>query len=384
MIYFDNSATTRPYPEVLDAFVKTSENYFANPSSLHSLGARTEKLLTQARRQIASLLGADENEIFFTSGGTEGNNLAIKGTALEYRSRGRHIITTAVEHASVFETCRQLEEWGFRVTYLPVDRSGRIKLDDLKQAITDETILVSVMHVNNEVGTVQPVEEIGQLLKTYPKILFHTDDVQGCGKVPLSLHDAGIDLCTVSAHKCHGLKGTGILYKRANLRLSPLLTGGHQERGLRSGTENTGGIVAAGKALRLVHEKFEAGAAERTARIRDALIEKLQEMPAATVHTNPAVSAPHILNFSVRGIRGEVLVHALEEEGTYISTTSACSSKTRELSRTLLAMGVSEDEAEWAVRVSLSYENTMEEAERFIRILRQTITNLQQVLGRNQ
>lgn len=240
------------------------------------------------------------------------------------------------------------------------------------------------MHVNNEVGTVQPVEEIGQLLKTYPKILFHTDDVQGCGKVPLSLHDAGIDLCTVSAHKCHGLKGTGILYKRANLRLSPLLTGGHQERGLRSGTENTGGIVAAGKALRLVHEKFEAGAAERTARIRDALIEKLQEMPAVTVHTNPAVSAPHILNFSVRGIRGEVLVHALEEEGTYISTTSACSSKTRELSRTLLAMGVSEDEAEWAVRVSLSYENTMEEAERFIRILRQTITNLQQVLGRNQ
>lgn len=384
MIYFDNSATTRPYPEVLDAFVKTSENYFANPSSLHSLGARTGKLLTQARRQIASLLGADENEIFFTSGGTEGNNLAIKGTALEYRSRGRHIITTAVEHASVFETCRQLEEWGFRVTYLPVDRSGRIKLDDLKQAITDETILVSVMHVNNEVGTVQPVEEIGQLLKTYPKILFHTDDVQGCGKVPLSLHDAGIDLCTVSAHKCHGLKGTGILYKRANLRLSPLLTGGHQERGLRSGTENTGGIVAAGKALRLVHEKFEAGAAERTARIRDALIEKLQEMPAVTVHTNPAVSAPHILNFSVRGIRGEVLVHALEEKGTYISTTSACSSKTRELSRTLLAMGVSEDEAEWAVRVSLSYENTMEEAERFIRILRQTITNLQQVLGRNQ
>lgn len=151
MIYFDNSATTRPYPEVLDAFVKTSENYFANPSSLHSLGARTEKLLTQARRQIAGILGADENEIFFTSGGTEGNNLAIKGTALEYRSRGRHIITTAVEHASVFETCRQLEEWGFRVTYLPVDKSGRIKLDDLKQAITDETILVSVMHVNNEV-----------------------------------------------------------------------------------------------------------------------------------------------------------------------------------------------------------------------------------------
>ncbi|GER66405.1 aminotransferase V [Weizmannia acidilactici] len=384
MIYFDNSATTKPYPEVLDTFVKTSVNYYANPSSLHSLGAQAEKLVTQARQQIANILGVNQNEIVFTSGGTEGNNLAIKGTALEYRARGRHIITTAVEHASVFETCRQLEKLGFRITYLPVDSRGRIRIDDLKAAITDETILVSVMHVNNEVGAVQPVEEIGRLLKNYPKILFHVDHVQGCGKVPLSLHEAGIDLCTISAHKFHGLKGTGVLYKRANIRISPLLTGGHQESQLRSGTENTGGIVAAAKALRLIHEKFENGAAEKTSQIRDYLIEKLAAIPGVTVHTDPEVSAPHIINFSAGGIRGEVLVHALEQQGIFISTTSACSSKTRELSRTLLAMGVSKAEAEGAARISLSYENTMEEAENFIRILQQTIQNLQQVLGRNQ
>ncbi|WP_018662469.1 cysteine desulfurase family protein [Heyndrickxia acidiproducens] len=382
MIYFDNSATTKPYPEVLDAFVKASENFFANPSSLHRLGARAEKLISQARLQIAGILGVKPGEIFFTSGGTEGNNTAIKGTALQYRSRGRHIITTSIEHASVYESCRQLEESGFNVTYLPVDHTGRININDLKAAITAETILVSVMHVNNEAGAIQPVEEIGELLKAYPKILFHVDDVQGCGKVPLDLHQAGVDLCTISAHKFHGLKGTGILFKRENVKISPLLTGGHQEGLMRSGTENTGGIVAAAKALRLIHQKYtqEAGA---LAVVRNQLFEKLSALADVSVHTDPGLSAPHILNFSVRGIRGEVLVHALEQEDIYISTTSACSSKTKELSRTLLAMGVTEAEAEGAVRISLSYENTLEEAEQFIRILERTIQKLQQVLGRN-
>jgi cysteine desulfurase len=379
MIYFDNSATTKPYDEVLDAFMKISRNFFANPSSLHQLGGHADSLIGQARKQIAQLLKVNTNEVFFTSGGTEGNNLAIKGTALQYRNRGKHIITTRTEHPSIYEACRQLEAMGYSLTYLPVNKDGQISLEDLEAAITNETILVTLMHVNNEVGTIQPVQEIGQMLKKYPKVLFHVDHVQGMGKVPLNLHKINADFCTISAHKFHGLKGNGILYIREGVRISPLLSGGNQEGRMRSGTENTGGIVTMAKALRLVEDRRVSKTGSLAA-IRDELINRLRQLPEIQVHTNPAVSAPHIVNFSVIGLKGEVIVHALEEEDIYVSTTSACSSKQKSLSRTLLGMEVPKHIAEGAVRISLSYENTMEEAEQFIRVLKNILEKYRDVM----
>ncbi|MBB2480289.1 cysteine desulfurase [Bacillus sp. APMAM] len=379
MIYFDNSATTKPYDEVINAFVKISTQFFANPSSLHDLGGQVEELLKQARLQIASLLQVKANEIFFTSGGTEGNNLAIKGTALQYASRGKHIIISGIEHASVYETCEQLKSLGYKITYLSVDSNGQVNVEDLESAITEETILVSIMHVNNEIGAIQPIEEIGSILKNYPKVLFHVDHVQGFGKVPLDLYKANIDLCTISAHKFHGLKGNGLLFKRDGIRISPLLTGGSQEGKLRSGTENTGGIVTMAKAMRMIEDKRKEKGAELL-QIRDYLVEQLGQIPQVQLNTKPSVSAPHIINFSVVGLRGEVIVHALEKEKVYVSTTSACSSKQRKLSRTLLSTGVPESLAEGAVRISLSYDNTMDEAKVFIQTLQQILEKLNMVM----
>ncbi len=219
MIYLDNSATTKPLPEVMDSFVKVSKDFFGNPSSLHGIGGQSEKLLSQARSQVARLLSVKQNEIFFTSGGTEGNNLAIKGISFAYKDRGKHLITTAVEHASVRESFKQLEGMGFEVTEIPVDSIGRVHVEDIEKAIRPDTTLISVMHVNNEVGTIQPIQEIGRLLKKYPKILFHVDHVQGIGKVPLDLYKCEVDLCTISAHKFHGLKGNGLLFVREGVSI---------------------------------------------------------------------------------------------------------------------------------------------------------------------
>lgn len=366
MIYFDNSATTKPYKEALAAFLKVNEQFFGNPSSLHQLGLEAEQLLTGARRQVASLIGVKPEELLFTSGGTESNNLAIKGTILAYKDRGRHIITQQTEHPSVLQACRQLEEYGFRVTYLPVDHEGRVSLQALQQALTDETILVSIMHVNNETGTVQPIEEIGIFLTRYPKVLFHVDDVQGIGKVPLDLRN--IDLCSFSAHKFHGVKGTGALYKRQGVQLSPLLSGGEQEYKVRSGTENTGGIVAMAKALRMTEEKREQASSSMKS-IQTFLRTELEKMNGVTIHTPATGCAPHILNLSIEGIKGEVLVHALEEKGCFVSTTSACSSKQKKTSIVLSAMGISQAEADSSIRLSFAYDNSLEEAKTLIKQL---------------
>ncbi|KRG14600.1 cysteine desulfurase family protein [Lederbergia galactosidilytica] len=380
MIYFDNSATTKPYEEVLDSFLKVNQNFYGNPSSLHNYGGKAEQLITGARQQIADGIGVKPTEIIFTSGGTEGNNLAIKGVALEYQGRGNHIITSEIEHSSVGNTLKQLEEkFNFEVTRLPVRSNGLVDPDDIEQAITDKTILVSLIHVNNEVGTVQPVREIGERLKKYPKVLFHVDHVQGAGKLTLPLRDSGIDLCTFSAHKFHGLKGTGFLYKRNGVRIVPLLTGGNQEHTWRSGTENTGGIVAMAKAFRLV-EQNRLHKANSLLEVKDYLYNKLKTNREIIIHT-PEGAAPHIINFSVSGLKGEVLVHALEEAGFMISTTSACSSKDKTPSPTLKSMGVSNNIAIGAVRLSLSYENTIQEATQFIKILEQIIIRLKKVVG---
>lgn len=376
MIYFDNSATTKPYKEALSTYVKVNEQFFGNPSSLHHLGLQAERLLFESRKQMASLLGTEAENIIFTSGGTEANNLAIKGTALANMHRGRHIITQQTEHPSVINACRQLEEHGFRVSYLPVDSHGQVSAEDVAAALTNETILVSIMHVNNETGAIQPIQEIAKLLKNEPQVLFHVDDVQGRGKVPLNLEN--IDLCTLSAHKFHGLKGNGVLYKKKGVKLSALLSGGNQESGFRSGTENAGGVAAMAKALRLIEEhRREHG--ERLRAVQQFLRKELEGRQDVIIHTPREGCAPHILNFSVERLKGEVLVHALEERGCYLSTTSACSSRQKKTSTVLTAMGVPKEIADSSVRLSLSYENTRQEAEAFIQILKDTIPTLAKV-----
>ena len=379
MIYFDNSATTKPYKEVLDSFLTVSSEFFGNPSSLHGLGGQAEKLLSQARDQIAKLLTVKPTEIYFTSGGTESNNLAIKGTALFAKNKGRHIITTSVEHASVRAAMEQLEEEGFDITYLPVDEAGRVAVDAVAKAIRRDTILVSIMHVNNEIGTIQPIEEIGALLKKYPTILFHVDAVQGIGKVPLSFVDNQVDLCSISAHKFHGLKGTGVLFIRDGARLAPLFSGGNQERKIRSGTENVAGAVAMAKALRMTFVNSKAGI-KTMKEVQNLLRTGLNGIECIQIHTPIDHSAPHILNISLTGLKAEVLIHALEEKGIYVSTTSACSSKKKTPSKTLLAMGVSESLADSAIRISLSFENTIEEAKIVIAALEAAAKRLRKVM----
>jgi cysteine desulfurase len=375
MIYFDNSATTKPYKEVIDSYVKVSTDFFANPSSLHKLGAQAEGLINQARNQLAQLLKIKPREVFFTSGGTESNNLAIKGSAIMYKKRGNHLITTAIEHPSIRESMEQLRALGFEITYLPVNSEGRVCPLDVKNALRDETILVSIIHVNNEVGTIQPIKEIGELLKNYPKILFHVDHVQGITKVPLDIHEYGIDLCSISAHKFHGLKGNGVLYIREGLRISPLLTGGNQEGQLRSGTENVAGIVSMAKALRLSLLKQETDI-KKIMSTKELILKELRKEKEIIIHTPSENSAPHIINFSIKGFKAEVVVHALEEEDIYVSTTSACSSKIKTVSHTLLGMGVDEEIAKSAIRLSLAFENTEEEAKKVIQAIHQTIQKL--------
>jgi cysteine desulfurase len=379
MIYFDNSATTKPYDEVLESFLTVSRNFYGNPSSLHGFGGKADKLLTQAREQIAQLLAVKQSEIYFTSGGTESNNMAIKGTALLYKNRGRHLITTSVEHASVRSAMEQLEDEGFKITYLPVDIDGRVDVADVEKAIRKDTILVSIMQVNNEVGAIQPIDEIGEMLKSYPNILFHVDAVQGIAKVPLQLSGSRVDLCSYSAHKFHGLKGTGFLYIRDGVRLAPLFSGGNQERKMRSGTENVAGAVAMAKALRMTIAKSGAGIAKME-QVKSILSKGLNEIEGVEVHTPIKHSAPHILNFSIQDVKSEVLIHALEEKDIFVSTTSACSSKKKSPSQTLLAMGVPEKSANSAIRVSLSFENTEQEAKTVLSAIKTSAIQLRKVM----
>ncbi|WP_110927230.1 cysteine desulfurase family protein [Bacillus massiliglaciei] len=378
MIYLDNSATTKPYPEVLDSYIKVSGDFFGNPSSIHSFGGQAERLLLTARKQVAELLHVKPGEIFFTSGGTEGNNLAVKGTAHARKKKGMHIITTAVEHPSVEEACESLKEEGFEITYVPVNQEGTVSVADIAAALREDTILVSVMHVNNEAGSIQPVQEIGKLLKNWPNALFHVDHVQGICKVPLSLSEANIDLCTVSGHKFHGLKGTGFLYVREGVRIQPLFSGGNQESRLRSGTENVAGAVALAKALRMTMDAYSQYYGRMKA-VHDILFEGIKKMDGIQMNSTP-FGAPHIINFSLPGIKTEVFIHALEKEDIYLSTTSACSSKKRAPSKTIWAMFSDQERAESVVRISLSYQNGQEEAELALNAIRRTVSRLEKVM----
>lgn len=369
MIYFDNSATTKVYPEVLTTYTKVSEAVWGNPSSLHKMGENAYNLLEQSRAQIAELLGCQKEEIFFTSGGTEGDNWAIKGTALEKGIYGKHLITTQVEHPAVLNSMKQLEKLGFEVTYLPVDENGRVSVLDLKQALRKDTILVSVMAVNNEVGTIQPLKEIARVLADHPKVHFHVDAVQAVGKGLTDLiMDERVDLVTFSGHKFHAPRGVGFLYKKAGRKLAPLLSGGGQEKNLRSSTENLPAIAAMAKALRLLLENETKNVAHEQA-IRQKIFEHLQAFDKVTLFSQlDDKFAPHILCFAIAGVRGETIVHAFEDQGVFISTTSACSSKKGQVSSTLHAMQVDDKIATSAVRVSLDENNTMAQADKFNQI----------------
>ncbi|WP_371068770.1 cysteine desulfurase family protein [Sediminibacillus sp. JSM 1682029] len=379
MIYLDNSATTKPYQEVIDSFTQVSEKYYGNPSSIHRTGAAAERLLWRARQQAAELLDVKEEEIVFTSGGTEGNNTAIKGIALAHQKRGRHIITSCIEHPSVLEACRGLEGLGFSVTYLPVNHQGLVDPAAVEAAITEETILISIMHVNNELGTIQPVEEIGKIAKQYPKLHFHVDHVQGFGKVPLPLTNSGIDLCTISGHKIHGLKGTGLLYAKKGTHLFPLMHGGGQEQSIRSGTENLAGTVSLVKALRLILEEQQKGK-QHLLDMKERLWSCLDKTKQVSINS-PAGHAPHIINISVPGFKPEVLIHALSEKGYYISTKSACSSKNEDVSAVLAACGMPESKSSSALRISLSYHNQQREIEGFCKALGETLHQFSEVMG---
>lgn len=367
MIYFDNSATTKMAPEALETYSQVVTKIWGNPSSLHKLGDRAHGLLEASRKQVADLLGVNTDEIYFTSGGTESNNTAIKGTAWAKREFGKHIITSSVEHASVANTFTELENLGFRVTRLPVDKEGRVNPEDLKAALDKDTTLVSIMGVNNEIGTIQPIKEISEILADYPNIHFHVDNVQALGKgIWDQVFTSRVDMISFSSHKFHGPRGIGILYKKRGRMLMPLCEGGGQEKGLRSGTENLAAIAAMAKAARLLLTD-EKEKADREYAIKEKISKYLAGKPGIHIFSPlKADFAPHILCFALEGIRGETLVHTLEDQDIYISTTSACASKKADEASTLVAMKTPDAIATSAVRLSFDESNTLEEADEFI------------------
>lgn len=381
MIYFDNSATTPVWPEVLATFDQVTKQIWGNPSSLHKLGEPAWNLLEQSRRQIAQLLGVLPSEIIFTSGGSEGDNWVIKGTALAKRQFGKHIITSSVEHAAVRNAMAQLEELGFEVTYLPVDQTGRVKPADVQAALRSDTILVSIMAVNNEIGTIQPIKEIGEILQAYPRVHFMVDAVQALGK---GLDDVvfsdRVDFATFSAHKFHALRGTGFVYAKQGRQLAPLINGGGQERGQRSGTENVAGFAAMARAIRLVKEK-EAKSVKQEQAVRTAIFKHLQQFDHVHLFSDLTPQfASHVLCFAIEGVRGETVVHAFEDHDIYISTTSACSSKKQAEASTLAAMKVPTRLAESAVRISLGDQNTLADAAAFNQAFDQVYAGFQKII----
>ncbi|MCV3314482.1 cysteine desulfurase [Pediococcus ethanolidurans] len=369
MIYFDNSATTKVAPEVLQTYQTVSEKIWGNPSSLHNMGETAFNLLEQSRKQIADLLNVKPHEIFFTSGGTEGDNWVAKGTAIEKRAFGKHLITTAVEHPAITNSMEQLRQLGYDITYLPVDKEGRISVKDLEAAIRPDTILVSIMAVNNEIGTLQPIKEAAEVLKKYPKIHFHIDAVQGIGKgIQSAIFNDRVDFVTFSGHKFHAPRGIGFIYAREGRRIAPLMTGGGQEKNQRSGTENLPAIAGMAKALRLLLQNEPANVKQQQT-VKETIFDHVSKFKNVTMFTQRNDGfAPHILCFAIKGVRGETVVHAFERYNIFISTTSACSSKKQVESSTLAAMKTPDDIATSAIRVSLDADNTVAEAQEFNKV----------------
>ena len=368
--YFDNSATTKVLDCVKDAVVDAMCVNYGNAAAKHRKGVEAENLIREAKKAIADTLKVQEKEILFTSGGTESNNTALIGTALANRRAGKHLITTGVEHPSIYNTMSFLEEMGFEVTYLPVDHLGHISLEDLEKAIREDTILVSVMYVNNEVGAVEPIEVISQCIKKKnPKTLFHVDAIQAYGKYKIRPKKQGIDLLSVSGHKIHAPKGVGFLYIRDGVKIRPILFGGGQQKGMRSGTENVPGCVGLGVAAREAYKDFDARI-EKLYTLREHLIAGLKPLGGVTINgSEDRTNAPQIVSASFEGVRSEVLLHALEDKGVYVSSGSACSSNHPGISGTLKGIGVKKELLDSTIRFSLGDLNTEEEVDYAIGVL---------------
>lgn len=370
-IYFDNAATTRVFPEVREIMSEVLDIEYGNPSSMHMKGFQAEKYVNQAREIIAKSLKVDSKEIYFTSGGTEANNLALIGTAMAHKRTKKHIITSCIEHASVYNPLSYLEDEGFDVTYLPVDHRGIVNLDKLKEALRPDTFLVSNMCVNNEIGAIEPIEEIGKIVKNYdPSILFHIDCIQAYGKMKCFPKKWKADMLSVSGHKIHGPKGIGFIYIKEGTRIKPMIWGGNQQKGMRSGTENVPGIAGLGKAAELIYKNHK----EKTEHIRgvkEHFVERVMaEIPDVKDNSG---EAPHIASITFLGVRSEVLLHALEEKGIYVSAGSACSSNKPEVSGTLRGIGLDKAHYESTLRFSFSIYNTIEEADVCVECLKELL-----------
>lgn len=378
--YFDNAATTRVAPEVQDIVKKVMDLDYGNPSSRHRKGAEAEKYIKEAQDIIAGTLKAEPKEIIFTSGGTESNNMALIGAAFANRRRGNHIISTRIEHASVYNPLLFLEEQGFRITFLNVDRQGHVDPEELKQAICPETILVSVMMVNNEIGAIEPIEEIGKIIKkANPDIVFHVDAIQAYGKLKIFVKRCKIDLLSVSGHKIHGPKGTGFLYVRDKVKLRPIIYGGGQQRDFRSGTENVPGIAGLGMAAKLIYTNH-AEKIEKIRQVKDTFLTGVRKLDGVVDNSG---EAPHIASVSFRGIeRSEVLLHALEAKGVYCSSGSACSSNHPAISGTLKAIGVEDELLNATLRFSFSVYSSVEEAEYAVQVLAEELPKRREFVKR--
>lgn len=370
-IYFDNGATTRTFPEVREIVSEVMDIEYGNPSSMHRKGYQAEQYVKEAREILARSLKVEPKEIYFTSGGTEANNMALIGAAMANKRSGKHIISTCIEHASVYNPLGFLEEEGFEVTYLPVDQRGIVDPEQLQAALRPDTILVSIMCVNNEIGAVEPVAEIGQRIKKYnPEIIFHTDCIQAYGKMKCFPKKWKVDLLSVSGHKIHGPKGVGFLYVKEGTKIKPIIWGGNQQSGMRSGTENVPGIAGLGCAARIVYTDHKEKT-EHIRQVKDHFIERV--MNELTEVKNNSGEAPHIASISFPGVRSEVLLHALEEKGIYVSAGSACSSNKPQISGTLKGIGLDKTHYESTLRFSFCIDNTLEEADACVEALKELL-----------
>ncbi len=379
----DNSATTRCFDEAIAAVNEEMKNTYGNPSSLHMQGVRAEKLIKETLSIIASTLKCDEKEIVFTSGGTESDNMALIGVARAYKRSGKHIITSGIEHEAILETCAFLEEEGYEITYLPTDNTGVVDLKVLEESIREDTILVSIMGVNNEIGVIEPIEAISKIIKAKnPSTLFHVDAVQAYGKIKLIPKNMGIDLMSVSSHKIHGPKGTGFLYVNKKVKIKPIIFGGGQQRGLRSGTENVCGITGMGAAIKKVFASFDEDT-KRMYELREHLINRLLENEDVFINgAAPQGSAPHIVSASVKNVRAEVLLHALEDKGVYVSSGSACASNRPSVSKTLKSIGVENEYLDSTIRFSMSVMTTKEEIDYAADCFSDIVSNLRKYVRR--
>jgi len=376
MIYLDYSATTPVNKEVLESFDKVCMNYVGNPNSLHKLGNDSHKLMDAATKQISELLGVKSNEIIFTSGASESNNLAIFGVLNQYTSRGKHIVTTKLEHSSILAGMNYLKQNGYKVDYVKVNDDGKIDMDDLKRLVTNDTILVTIGEVNSEIGIIQNVNEIGEYLKNFPRCIFHVDGTQAIGKKKVDL--TNIDLYSFSGHKIYGLKGVGCLVKKQGIELTPLIHGGKSQTIYRSGTPSLALMVSLAKALKLVLTNFDEKA-DYVKKLKTKLIDGIKDINGLTINSNENC-VPHIVNFSIKGVKPETLLHALEEKEIYVSTKTACSSN-EGISLSVYTLTKNEDLAKSSLRVSLSYLTTDEEIDIFIKTLKEKVEELQSIRG---